>query len=371
MTVADLILILIRGVGSRTVAHLVNTFGSAEAVLSASVDDLVERAELRPDVAKLILSNDVRGAACEQIAYCKRNNIEILAATDANYPALLRETPDRPHVLFVQGNIEALSANTLAMVGTREMTPSGATVCNRLVEGLSQSVDNLCIVSGLAYGVDAASHRAALSHGVNTVAVLASVLPNITPAPHRALANDIIANGGAIVSELHTNIRQNGTYFVARNRIVAGLSYGTLVVESPASGGSLITAECALDYGRTVMAVPGRAFDKNSFGSNLLIKQNKAAMVCSGGDIVYELGWDVTHTEEATLSPTAAPTETINFEGDERVLLEAMGVNEVVEYEVLVGRTGFAPQRIVSLLTGLELCDAVRILPGRKCERII
>ena len=370
MTVADLILILIRGVGSRTVAHLVNTFGSAEAVLSASVDDLVERAELRPDVAKLILSNDVRGAACEQIAYCKRNNIEILAATDANYPALLRETPDRPHVLFVQGNIEALSANTLAMVGTREMTPSGATVCNRLVEGLSQSVDNLCIVSGLAYGVDAASHRAALSHGVNTVAVLASVLPNITPAPHRALANDIIAKGGAIVSELHTNIRQNGTYFVARNRIVAGLSYGTLVVESPASGGSLITADIADSYGRMVMAVPGRLTDVSSFGTNNLIRSGKARLVLTASDIIDDLGWSATSQVESPQHGVPPRSKVDDLSPGHRAVYDIIAATTTASFVELLNKSHLSIGELSMIVMDLELHGVIRLLPGQRYEII-
>lgn len=372
MNAYDLALIYTPALGTKGIAHLIDVFGSAEAVFRANEVELRERAGIARDSIIADILNKVGMAAAErEMAYCEKHHIIAIASTDEVYPALLRECPDYPHVIFVRGNIKALSQPSVAFVGTRGISTYGQVVGRRLVEQLHERVPHISIVSGLAFGNDENAHRAALEVGATTVAVIANALPEVMPAANQQLADRILACGGAIVTEISSQHKNTGRFYPSRNRIIAGLSSGTVVVESPYEGGSLITAEYALDYGRTVMAVPGRAFDKNSFGSNLLIKQNKAAMVCSGGDIVYELGWDVTISEEATLSPTTAPTETLNFEGDERVLLEAMGVNEIVEYEVLVERTGFAPQRIVSLLTGLELCDAVRILPGRKCERII
>lgn len=372
MNAYDLALIYTPALGTKGVAHLVEVFGSAEAVFCANEVELRERAGITRESIIADLQNQVGMAAAKrEMSYCEKHHIIAIASTDEVYPALLCECPDYPHVIFVQGNVKALSQPSVAFVGTRGISTYGQVAGRRLVEQLHERVPHISIVSGLAFGNDENAHRAALEVGATTVAVIANALPEVMPAGNRQLADRILASGGAIITEISSQHKNTGRFYPSRNRIIAGLSSGTVVVESPYEGGSLITAEYALDYGRTVMAVPGRAFDKNSFGSNLLIKQNKAAMVCSGGDIVYELGWDVTHAEEATLMPTVAPTETLNFEGDERVLLEAMGVNEVVEYEVLVERTGFAPQRIVSLLTGLELCDAVRILPGRKCERII
>ena len=137
------------------------------------------------------------------------------------------------------------------MVGTRNATPYGQTMCNRLVEGLAAQVPGLCIVSGLAFGIDVAAHRAALAAGVPTVAVLANSLPEVTPAQHTAVARDILDHGGALVTELHSQTRQNGTAYIARNRIIAGLSAGCIIVESPDSGGSLVTAHCADDYDRS------------------------------------------------------------------------------------------------------------------------
>lgn len=370
MTIYDLALLFTPGLGNTTIAQLVEAFGSTEAIFRASEADL--RAHIsRPSVVEGIISKAGMAAAEREMRYCEKHHIYAIAATDEVYPALLGECPDRPHVIFVQGNIGALSQPSVAFVGTRGISSYGQTAGQKLVAQLHERVPKVSIVSGLAYGNDENAHRAALEAGATTVAVIANALPEVTPAGNRSLADRILAEGGAIVTEVSSQHKNTGKFFPSRNRIIAGLSSGTVVVESPYEGGSLITAEYALGYGRTVMAVPGRVFDKNSYGSNLLIKQNKAAMVCSGGDVVYELGWDVTKEEEVTFAPKTAPAETLNIEPEERVLLESMQLGEVVEYEVLAERTDFMPQKVVALLMGLELCGAVRILPARRCERLI
>lgn len=368
MTIYDLALLFTPGLGNATIALLIDAFGSAEAVFRASEVDLRVHIS-RPASIGEILAKSGMAAAEREVRYCEKHHIYAIAATDEVYPPLLRECPDRPHVIFVQGNIGALSQPSVAFVGTRGISSYGQVAGQRLVAQLHERVPKISIVSGLAYGNDENAHRAALEVGATTVAVIANALPEVAPVGNRSLADRILAEGGAIVTEVSSQHKNSGKFFPSRNRIIAGLSSGVVVVESPYEGGSLITADCAFGYGRVVMAVPGRIFDKNSYGSNLLIKQNKAAMVCSGGDIIYELGWDVTKQEEVTFAPTIAPTETLNLQPDERVLLESMQLGEVVEYEVLAERTGYLPQKVVSLLMGLELCDAVTILPGRKCER--
>lgn len=372
MTIYDLALLFTPTLGTMGVNHLIDTFGSAEALFRAPEGELRARAGLtREEVIRNLLAHTGFAQAERELKYCEKHHIIAIAATDSAYPPLLRECSDRPHVIFMQGSVEALVRPSVAFVGTRTISTYGQVAGRRLVEQLHERVPDVSIVSGLAFGNDENAHRAALEVGATTVAVIANALPEVAPAANRSLADRILSCGGAIVTEVSSQHKNTGKFFPARNRIIAGLSSGTVVVESPYEGGSLITAECALSYGRSVMAVPGRAFDKNSYGSNLLIKQNKAAMVCSGGDVVYELGWDVVQTEEAILAPTVAPTETLNITHEERTLLDAMHTGEVVEYEALVERTGFAPQRVVALLTSLELCDAVRILPGRKCERTV
>lgn len=372
MNILDLTLLYTPGLGSKTAAHLVDIFGSAEKLFAASDEQLREQGGiLRDTIIRDIRARVGMAAAERELNYCEKHHIFAIAATDPVYPPLLRECADRPHVLFAMGNPHLLTAPAVAFVGTRTISTYGQVVGRRLIEQLHELRPDVCVVSGLAFGNDENAHKAALEVGAPTLAVVANALPEVTPTANQQLAERILAEGGAIVTEVSSQHKNAGRFFPARNRIIAGVSSGTVVVESPYEGGSLITAECAYGYDRTVMAVPGRAFDKNSYGSNLLIKQRKAAMVCSASDILHELGWDVEQVGEATFAPETAAVETLNLQSDEREILNAIGEGEVVDYEALVERTGLPPQRVVALLTGLELCDAVRLLPGRKCERIV
>ena len=242
MTLEDIALQMTPGIGVKGAVHLLEHFGSAARIFAASADELTEGAGLRPDIARQLLQRKAFAAAEREIAYCRRHGIAVVASTDSGYPPLLRETPDYPAVLYIKGNAEALTARCLTLVGTRRATPYGQAMCDRLVGELAERVPGLCVVSGLAFGIDIAAHRAALTAGIPTVAVLANALPEVTPAQHTAIARDIVEHGGALVTELHSQTRQNGSFYVARNRIIAALSAGCIVVESPDSGGSLLTA---------------------------------------------------------------------------------------------------------------------------------
>ena len=236
MTIEDIALQMTPGIGVKGAVHLLGIFGDARGIFAAAPEELAMKAALREDIIRNIVHRKGFAAAEKELGYCRRNSISAIASTDPEFPALLREIPDYPHVLYLKGNAAALSARCVAMVGTRRATPYGQTMCNRLVEGLAAQVPGLCIVSGLAFGIDVAAHRAALAAGVRTVAVLANPLPGVMPAQHTAVARDILDHGGALVTELHSQTRQNGTAYLARNRIIAGLGAGCVVVESPDSG---------------------------------------------------------------------------------------------------------------------------------------
>lgn len=362
MTIEDIALQMTPGIGVKGAAHLIDTFGDARHVFAASEEELVARARLRPDAARQIVRRRAFADAERKMAYCRRHGITPLAATDEAYPPLLREIPDRPHVLYLLGNAEALTARCLSIVGTREATPYGQTMCNRLVEGLAERVPGLCIVSGLAFGIDTAAHRAALAAGVPTVAVLANTLPDVTPAQHAGVARDILAHGGALVTELHSQSKQNGNFYLARNRIIAGLSAGCIVVESPDNGGSLVTAHQADGYNRTVMAVPGRATDRTSTGTNHLIRNRLAQLVLSAGDVIDALMWDL-GTDPASLR-TEVPTPELTK--DEAGLLTCFRTSDPLSVEELASLTGLGAGELATLLIGLELSGAVRQLPGNR-----
>lgn len=365
MTIDDIALQMTPGIGVKGAVHLLECFGTAERIFSAPESELTGCAELRPDLARRIVRREGFPAAEKEWKHCVRHGIEAVASTDSAYPPLLREIADYPHVIYVQGDLQALAARTFSVVGTREATPYGQTMCNRLVEELAQRVPRLAVVSGLAFGIDAAAHRAALAAGVPTVAVLPCSLPEVVPSQHTALARDILDHGGALVTELHSQTRQRGTAYTSRNRIIAALSRGCLIVESPASGGSLITAHFADDYDRTVMALPGRANDKSSVGTNCLIRNRKAQMILSAEDIIRELNWDL-EPEPAQLR-TEAPLPPLTLE--ERRLLECFTTSDPLSIETLRQCSGCDPGTLASLLLGLELSGALRQLPGSRYVR--
>lgn len=365
MTIEDFALLFTRGIGSRGAAHLIDYFGSAEALFGASRAELIEGARLRTELAERILAREGMSLAEREIKYCRKHNIRALAATDEEYPSLLRDTPDRPHVLFVCGDVAALRGSMLSVVGTRAMTPHGQHITTSLVGDLATMVDDLVVVSGLAYGVDAAAHRAALAHGVRTVAVVANALPDVTPAAHRSLADDILRNGGAIVSELHSATRQNGTLFLARNRIIAGLSAATLVAESPASGGSLATADIADSYHRVVLALPGRASDSASFGSNNLIRTGKARLVLTAADILEDVGWQCS-------VPTQSCTESepLQLTDAQSRIYDIISSEQTIDMDTLLARSSMSFGELSMVIMELELKGVIRCLAGRKYEKI-
>lgn len=371
MNIHDIALSFVPGLGLKGAHHLLELFGSAEAIFRASPEELFARAQLHSRaVADALHSSASLRCAEQELKYAEQRGIVPIAITDPAYPKILRECPDAPIVLYTMGNIEALHRPSVAFVGTRHMSAYGQRIAAKIIGQLKELSPEVSIVSGLALGNDGNAHRAALDCGAATVGVIANALPEVAPATNQPLADRILQNGGAIVTEISSQHKNTGKFFPSRNRIIAGLSSGTVVVESPYKGGSLITADNAFDYGRVVMAIPGRADDKTSYGSNLLIKQNKAAMVCSGGDIVHELGWDVEVVNGTAYVPEPDSVEVVNLTADERRVLDAMRTGEVVDYDLLAERTGMPMGMVSALMVSLELCGAVRLLPGKRCERV-
>lgn len=368
MTIEDLALLFTRGIGSRGAAALIDHFGTAERLFSASKEEVMRSVGLREELAERIVAGEGMELAEREVEYCRKHDIRIISATDPEYPEPLRQVSDRPHLLFVQGNVDVLSMQTLSIVGTREASPSGIHNCQHLVTQLAEQIPDLCIVSGLAYGIDSTAHRAALAAGVKTVAVLPSILPNVAPASHRTLANEILRSGGALVSELHSQTRQNGSFFISRNRIIAALSLGLVVVESPAEGGSLATADIADSYGRVVMAVPGRMTDVGSFGSNNLIRSGKARMILTANDIIDDLGWTVTERKEQSDEPSKIDMESLS--PSEQKIVEAMRSSESVDWAALMNTTNLSLGELSMAVMDLELKGIIRSLPGKRYELV-
>lgn len=363
MILDDIALTFVPNLGSRGIYHLIDRFGDAESVYAQNEYSLVLSAELRRDIAQSIINKRGYSEAERELRYCEQRGITATSATDSLYPRLLGEVPDRPHIIYSMGNLEALqSPHILSIVGTRRISSYGTSICVRLISELAERYPDMVVVSGLAYGVDATAHRAALSSGVRTVAVLANTLPNITPAEHRTLAKGILDDGGAIITELHSQTKQNGNYYIPRNRIVAGVADGLFVVESPANGGSLSTAKAADAYSRTIMAAPGRITDSRSEGTNHLIKTNVAQLVTSAEDIALALGWEATekvaqkiHFEPRSMTPK------------ERAVYSTLEDNsDGVSLDAIADKAGLAVSEASAILLNMELSGIVRQLPGKR-----
>ncbi|MEG2613069.1 MAG: DNA-processing protein DprA [Alistipes sp.] len=367
MTIEDIALMLTPGVGVQGAVHLLSIFGDAQQIFAAKGEELISKAELRGDVAQQIVRRTAFKAAEREMAFCTRNEIRAIASTDAEYPALVREIPDYPHILYIKGDVQALTARCVSMVGTREATPYGQRMCINLVRELAERIPDVCIVSGLAFGIDVACHRAALAAGVKTIAVLPNSLPDVLPTQHTAVARDILDGGGALVTELHSQAKQKGTFYLARNRIIAALSMGTVVVESPCAGGSLMTAHCADGYNRSVMAVPGRATDIASRGTNLLIRNKKAQSILTAEDIIQELMWDL-NMADVGARPTATMAE---LTADEAGVLSCFRTSDPVSTEELGELSSLGVGDLSVLLLGLEMAGAVRQLPGNMYMKMI
>ncbi len=365
-TADDIALTLHPGLGPRGAVYLLSVFGSAENVYSAGLPELQLEAGLKPDTARSIVRKSTHREAEAEMRYLHGHGLAAIASTDEDYPALLTDCPDYPHVLYVRGNPGVLRGRALTIVGTRRITPYGQRSAARLVAELAACAPDTVLVSGLAFGTDAACHRAALENGLAQVAVLANPLPGVTPAQHETIAREIVRAGGALVSELHSGVPANPGLFVQRNRILAGMSAGTVVVESPLKGGSMITASLADGYQRSVMALPGRADDFSSAGCNDLIRRRKAQCVCGGADIAHELGWDI-------LSPGRvphAPVMQMVLTETEKTVVGVFGDGETLDPDTVSRRSGFGVGEVNAVLLEMELGGVLRQLPGKRYEKV-
>ena len=275
------------GIGPRAAAKLLERFGSAEAVYSATRAEL-EQLRLVPEAVDSIIARDLQERAEVEIATVRKLGGDILLLDDGVYPASLREIYDPPIVLYVKGAwAECLDQPCVGVVGSRKCSTYGQNSALMLSRDLAQR--GVTIVSGFARGIDAAAHRGALESCGRTVAVLGTGIDEVYPRDHKRLANEILERGGALVSQFPLGTPPVSENFPYRNRIISGLSLGVLVVEASENSGSLITARLAMEQNREVFAVPGNITSRNSFGTNYLIKGAGAKLVQQWQDVATEL----------------------------------------------------------------------------------
>ena len=297
----------------------------------------------------------------KEYEFILKNRIQCFTINDENYPSRLRECDDAPIVLFFKGNTNLNALRIINMVGTRNATDYGKQICVRFLQDLKELCPDVLVVSGLAYGIDIHAHRSALQNNFSTVAVLAHGLDRIYPATHRKTAVDMLEKGG-LLTEFITETNPDRHNFVSRNRIVAGMSDATIVLESADKGGSLITADLAQGYHRDCFAFPGRYTDIQSQGCNKLIQENKAALIQSAEDLVKMMCWDA-----ETQSPKSENIQRDlfpNLSEEEEKVVNALADSENAHINSLTIATGIPVHRINALLFELEMKGIVRVSAG-------
>lgn len=346
-------------IGPKTARKLIGKFGSARAVLNVTEDSLKKIKGIGPHLTKALRTPGLLSKAEKEIEFIEKHHIEALYFEDPDYPKLLKECDDAPIILYSRGAEGLHLARTLSVVGTRRATSYGRTLCREIIRDLSVLIPKPVIVSGLAYGIDVIAHRAALEFGLPTVAVLGHGMDTIYPFSHRETAIKI-SKQGALVTDFHSGMGPERNNFLRRNRIIAGLSQGTLVVESARTGGSLITANLAFSYHRTVMAVPGRVGDSRSSGCNKLITREMAAITESADDIIRYLDWDFPQTIKKIPAPEINPSK------QEMNLLQSMQGNRVNTPDLLSQQTGIPVHTVLAALLGMELKEWIAVEPGNR-----
>ncbi|RLZ10435.1 DNA-processing protein DprA [Faecalibacter macacae] len=354
-----LALSFIKGIGDNRIFFLVNFFGSAKAVWESSKNELLNISGFGPKLIKDIGNEKYLDLADAEIEFCKFNNISIITLFDDSYPSLLKQCPDAPIVLFTKGNILFENTKKIAIVGTRKMTNYGKLFIEELIDGIKDY--DVTIVSGLAYGCDIYSHIQALKFNIPTWAVLAHHLNHIYPPQHKNVALEMLETGGWI-SEQSSIKGVSPKYFLQRNRIIAGLSDVTIMVESGSHGGSLVTAKFANDYNRDVFALPGKSTDILSSGCNYMIKTHQAYLIESSKDLAYHLNLNdnpkKTNQLEMFVELTVEEQKIVDFlDQNGKTHIDALSISlDLLTYELM------------PVLLDLELKNILQPLPGKYFE---
>ncbi len=350
---------LVAGVGDETARQLLSRFGLPENIFASSYSTLA--AAVGPKLASALLADPDSEQVERALAWASDDNHHLLTLGDADYPQTLLTTADPPPLLYLMGRRELMNTPALAVVGSRSATPQGLANAEQFAKSFSDA--GICIVSGLALGIDAAAHRGALAGASSTIAVIGTGADIVYPARNRDLAH-AIAKTGAIVSIYPLGTPAIGANFPRRNRIISGLAKGVLVVEAALQSGSLITARLASEQGREVFAIPGSIHSPHAKGCHRLIKQG-AKLVESAEDVLEELGSiSVTPNPAQAIAPAESPQNP-----EQQLLLQHLGY-EICDIDSLCQQSGLTPGRVSAMLLQLELEGSVASLPGGRYQRV-
>ena len=374
---------LIPGIGNHTIRRLLAAFGSAEKSVAATSEELAQIDGLTPDVRQQLIDGKSRAPLAQELELIERHQCHIVTVTDGSYPPLLKQIDDPPVLLYIIGDFPPQDAPSIAIVGSRSPTEYGKTISQQLSHQLAER--GITVVSGFARGIDTCVHRGALEAGGDTIAVFGCGLSIIYPETNRGLAAEIVESG-ALISEFPMTMPPRGKNFPRRNRVISGLTLGTLVVEASERSGSLITARHAAEQGREVFAVPGQIFSGVSRGTHSLINQG-ATLINSVDDLLDALPQNYTQilggeslelpsanqpdkiarpqSVEKRSTPTPQPKANLNLTSDEQVVLSAMDADSV-HIDEITRLTQLPIGKVSSLLVMLELKGIVQQLPGKQ-----
>lgn len=355
-------LTLIPHVGPVQAKALVAQLGSARAIFTCPTD-ILKKIENIGDLRATAIKNFKHFDTAEQeINFIQQHRITPLFITDPAYPKRLLHCYDCPTLLYYKGSANLNNPKTVAVIGTRTNTEYGRIVTDQLIEGLSSL--GLLVISGLAHGIDAIAHRAALKNSLPTVAVLAHGLNQVYPVQHTSLAREIVKEGGGLLTEFRSTSMPDRYQFPARNRIVAGMADATIVVETGVKGGSIITAELANGYNRDVFAFPGRITDQRSAGCNHLIRQNKAGLITDAASLMEIMNWG----DETRKAKHRSRQKEIFIEltKNEQAVVNLLRDRDPVHIDEINLRSGLPNSTVAAAILNMELQNVVVAHPGKR-----
>lgn len=354
---------LLNGIGPKKAKLLVAYLGSAKGVFEEKSTALAKIPGIGTQVLKSINAKACLERAKLEFDFIQKQGIKAHYYQDETYPKKLKQCDDGPIVIFTKGNIDFNKQKNIAVVGTRKATAYGKSMVHQFIHDLKDY--NVQIISGLAFGIDIAAHKAALEFDIPTLGVLAHGLDDLYPVGHKSTAQKMQNQNGGIVSEFLSGTTADPKNFPKRNRIVAGICEATIVIESAQKGGSLITAGLANDYNRDVFAFPGNADKQSSIGCNYLIQKNRAHLITSAQDMIDILGW------QNTLQSTPVQTNLFtNFTGSEEEILAVLRDKGTTQIDDLCHAVNLPTSQLSVALFNLEMKGAIRAISGKRYESI-
>ena len=356
---------LMKGIGDSNAKILISYAGNAEALFKTPVSKLQRINGIGPKTAEIFKdTQEVLKRAEKEIAFIEKNNIDVLFYYDKRYPQRLLNCNDSPLYIFSKGNVDFNKERFVSIVGTRHATEYGKGITEKLIADLAAY--NISLVSGLAYGIDICAHKTALAYDMQNIGVLAHGLDRIYPAHHKSTAEKLQQNG-ALVSDYISETNPDRQNFPDRNRIVAGMTDATIIIESAISGGALITAEIANNYNRDVFAFPGKVTDEYAQGCLKLIKNHKANLVTSAKDIIETMNWDL---DNIPIKKQAQTQLFVDLNENERLVADFIKSKEKVGIDHINKEIQLPQSIISSILLQLEMKGIIISLPGKMYKLI-